>query len=136
MRLFIDSGAFIARHSKNDSNHDKAVMLFQQILEGDIPVTRMYTSDFVLGEAVTVSMIRANHKHAVALGDAILNSKAIELLRVDEDIFKEAWKIFKKYDQGFSFTDCASFALMKKNNIDRVFTFDKHFDILGFTRII
>lgn len=136
MRLFIDSGAFIARHSKNDTNHDKAVKLFQQILEGRLPVTRMYTSDFVVGEAVTVSLVRASHKHAVALGDAILNSKSIELLRVDEETFKEAWKIFKKYDQGFNFTDCTSFALMMKNNINHVFSFDKHFDILGFTRIL
>lgn len=136
MRLFIDSGAFIARHSKNDTNHDKAITLFRQILEGKLPVTRMYTSDFVVGEAVTVSMVRASHNHAIALGDAILNSKSIELLRVDEETFKEAWKIFKKYDQGFSFTDCTSFALMMKNNINHVFSFDKHFDVLGFRRMI
>lgn len=137
MKLFLDSGAFVARHSKNDVNHAKAVETFQKILEGKIPVTRMYTSDYVFAEAVTVALARTkHHSHAVELGEAILNSKAIEILRVEDDIFNEAWEIFKAYkEQGFSFVDCTSFALMKKKDIKYVFSFDRHFDAMGFVRI-
>lgn len=41
--------------------------------------------------------------------------------------------IFEKYsDLEISFTDCISFVLINKNKINSVFSFDKHFSILGF----
>jgi hypothetical protein len=96
----------------------------------------MYTSDFVIGRAVTVALVSASYKDAIELGESILNSKTIEKLRIDSEIFMNAWRIFKKYsDKGFNFTDCTSFALMRDKGIKHVFTFDKHFDVLGFVRI-
>jgi hypothetical protein len=136
MKLFIDTGAFVAKHNKKDVNHEKATNTFQEILKGEAGVTRMYTSDYIVDEAVTVALARTrSHKDAVEVGEAIINSKAVEILKVDEDIFQKAWKIFKDYEEGFSFTDCTSFALMKNYEINHVFTFDDHFDILGFRRI-
>ena len=37
-------------------------------------------------------------------------------------------------DQEVSFTDCVSFALMREAGIRRAFSFDRHFDLLGFQR--
>ena len=41
----------------------------------------------------------------------------------------------KYADQKISFTDCLSFIVMQQKNIQKVFTFDKHFEYAGF-RII
>jgi len=43
------------------------------------------------------------------------------------------WRFFQKYaDQKVSFTDCISFAMMKRLQIKQVFTFDYHFSLAGF----
>jgi len=44
----------------------------------------------------------------------------------------DAWKWFEKDWSKLSFTDCVSFALMKRLGIKRVFGFDKHFEKAGF----
>ncbi len=41
--------------------------------------------------------------------------------------------LFKKYDdKDLSFTDCTSFALMKRLKVQTAFTFDGHFQQVGF----
>jgi predicted nucleic acid-binding protein len=57
----------------------------------------------------------------------------LQILRVDETVWQEAMEIFEKYsDQQFSFTDCTSFVLARRENIEDVFAFDCHFSIFGF----
>ena len=42
-------------------------------------------------------------------------------------------EIFEKYsDQKFSFTDCTSFVLARRQNVAEVFGFDHHFSMFGF----
>jgi uncharacterized protein len=42
----------------------------------------------------------------------------------------------RKYaDQGVSFTDCVSFAIMRRHKIRTAFTFDRHFKLAGFNVI-
>ena len=46
---------------------------------------------------------------------------------------KRALGFFEKFaDQDVSFTDCVSFALMNQHDIERAFTFDRHFALAGF----
>ena len=52
------------------------------------------------------------------------------------EIEREAWDIFVKYETaGFSYTDCVSFAVMRRFGLSTAFTFDSHFDIMGFRRL-
>jgi len=55
------------------------------------------------------------------------------ILRPDHDDELEALKLFRKHgDQKVSFTDCVSFALMRRHDIPRTFGFDQHFVHAGF----
>jgi len=55
------------------------------------------------------------------------------MIYVDEEIQSKAWEIAIKYrDKDFSFTDCASFAVMEMLDIREAFAFDKHFEQYGF----
>jgi predicted nucleic acid-binding protein len=50
-----------------------------------------------------------------------------------EELEKEAFRIFEKYtDKRLSFTDCTSFALMKRLGISKAFAFDEDFLAVGF----
>ena len=96
---------------------------------------REWLSDYVLDESVTIIRVRVSHKAAVAFGQSILGSNVVELLPIESDGRLAAWEIFRKYaDQEFSFTDCTSFALMRKLRLKTAFTFDGHFSQMGFTR--
>ena len=55
------------------------------------------------------------------------------VLRPDADDETRAIDLFAKFaDQQISFTDCVSFVLMRRNRLERAFTFDRHFADAGF----
>ena len=52
----------------------------------------------------------------------------------DQSLEQDAENILVKYqDQDFSYTDAVSFAVMRRDGIDRAFSFDRHFVTAGFT---
>ncbi len=54
-------------------------------------------------------------------------------IRKRKEIFELAWELFETYeDKKLSFTDCTSFAIMKKRSIEKVFTFDEDCGDMGF----
>jgi predicted nucleic acid-binding protein len=62
-----------------------------------------------------------------------LTSTALEILRPAREDEMAALDLFEKFaDQEVSFTDCISFVLMRKHQIKRVFSFDRHFRHVGF----
>ncbi|ODS39169.1 MAG: hypothetical protein A7316_06320 [Candidatus Altiarchaeales archaeon WOR_SM1_86-2] len=131
MKVFGDSGWFLAIHNKRDIHHEEALRILQKIIEKKIQV---YTSDYVVDESVTLALARTkSHDTAEALGEGILRSRYVKLLKISEDNFWDAWEFFKEHKHKFySFTDCTTFILMHEYKIDRAFTYDDHFKREGF----
>lgn len=134
MRLFIDTGPFMARHNKRDKQHSSAVESFDKIRDGETAYRKLYTSDYVLDEAVTGCRQRTrNHGLSVELGTLILSSESLLRLRVDEDTLLEAWELFKsRREIPLSLTDCTSAILARKNGITDVYSYDGDFEAIGF----
>jgi len=66
---------------------------------------------------------------AIDIGEFILSSPRIIELRVSGDAFNATWELLKSLKERFlSFTDCTSLALMEKNGIKRIASFDSGFD--------
>lgn len=133
MKVFVDTGGFIARYHSKDEHHDGAMDFLQKIESGEADVRRLYTSDYVIDETITTIFARtSSFDIAKKCGEAIITSKAIERLLVDDDTFRQSWGFFKaRGDIGLSFTDATSMVLMRKKGLDAVFTFDSHFAKLG-----
>lgn len=128
--IYIDTGAFLARYIHNDQYHNKAILYWRQIEEID---EQCFTSNFVLDETLTLLARRTDYKFASRRGKNILSSQIITILRPDYEDELKAIQLFEKYaDLKISFTDCISFRLINKHKITGVFSFDKHFQILGF----
>ncbi len=128
MAVFIDTNIFVALRNADDELHIRSKELMRRALKGEYG--RIYTSDYVLDEAVTTALIRTKrHDLALDLGRYIIESPRITRLWVSEDSFNMAWEKFKAFaDRPMSFTDCASLALMEKNRIKQMMSFDSGFD--------
>jgi predicted nucleic acid-binding protein len=83
-----------------------------------------------------VTLVRArsrNHKVSVQLGTDLLESKTIVLLKIDGSSLKGSWELYKNRPNiALSFTDSTSAFLAKQHFISDVFTYDRHFESLGF----
>ncbi len=134
MKLFLDSSAFIARFDKRDQYHEKSRYVLEEIMKGTLPYKTMFTSNYILDEAVTFTLLRTkNHSMAIKVLEGIIESEYIKPLWVTEDIQEKAIQLFKKYsDRMIAITDCTTTVLMKENGIEAIFTFDTDFRGLGF----
>ena len=130
MKLFVDTSAWLALNDKNDQHHSEAVSRSAKIKQQKI---QLVTSEYVLDESITIIRYRVSHRAAVIFGDALMSSTILTIADItDEERFK-AWVLFNKYgDKELSYTDCTSFALMKKLGLQKAFTFDDHFRQIGF----
>ena len=131
MTVFLDTGIYVAFHNTRDVNHQRATQLITLILKGEFGAA--YTSDYIFDEAVTVVLARTRrHDLALDLGNIILSNKKpalAELIRVDNAVFQEAWRIFQQIpERNLSFTDCTTIAFVKNMRIDSVLSFDSDFD--------
>jgi hypothetical protein len=128
--IFVDTGAFIARYVRQDSHHRRARRVWSEIERGRI---RCFTSNFVLDETFTWLGRRASYPFGAERARALLRSAALTILRPEAEDEEKAVDLFDKFaDQEVSFTDCVSFVLMRRNRLERAFTFDRHFGSAGF----
>jgi len=126
--LFVDSGAFLARYLSNDTHHRRATAVWKT-LSG----VRLFTSNHVLSETITLLGRRAGYAFAAERAENIYSSAALEVLYSTKEQELEAVQLFRKFsDQKVSLTDCVSFVLMKRLRIRTAFTFDRHFLEAGF----
>lgn len=128
MAVFIDTGVFVALRNADDELHIRSKQLIKKALKGEFG--RVYTSDYVIDEAVTTALVRTRrHDLAVDIGKYIIESPRITKLWTAKDTFDVSWQKFKTFkDKPLSFTDCASLALMEKNHIKQIMSFDSGFD--------
>lgn len=130
MKAFSDTSWWIALMAHRDTNHHKAKESLKRIKKEKIEI---YVSDYVFDETVTLLRRKTNFKISHLFGENILTSKIANLIFTGKKDFQEAWRIYKKFeDQDFSFTDCTSFAIMKRLKINKALTFDRHFVVMNF----
>ncbi len=136
MRLFVDTSAFLALEDRDDRNHSSAIEFRDNLRDSRTPYRMLYTTNYVFDETITLIRAQLGHPAAVSFGEGIKSSRLVNLLWISPETDYEAWNIFKKYrDKDFSFTDCTSFAMMKGEEIESVFAYDKHFSQYGFQSV-
>ncbi|MGH7960890.1 MAG: type II toxin-antitoxin system VapC family toxin [Candidatus Binatia bacterium] len=95
----------------------------------------LVTTSYVFDEVVTYFNSRGYHAKAVEVGNRLLTSPSVQLVQVDEGLFREGWHYFEQHqDKDYSLTDCLSFVVMERFGIETAFAFDQHFVQAGFKR--
>jgi predicted nucleic acid-binding protein len=129
-KLFIDTGAFVARELSHDQHHEAAVQGWDLLADSE---DRLFSSEHVLDETITLLARRESYAFAAECASNYLQSKVIDWLRPTTDDYGKAVKLMRKYaDQSVSFTDCISFVLMRRESVQKVFGFDHHFQAAQF----
>jgi uncharacterized protein len=128
---FVDTSAFLALADRGDGQHARAKSFLRASRRAE---DRFVTSSDVFDETVTIVRRRVGHATAVRVGSELQSSRWCQLIEVGEELRREAWDLFVRYDDKlFSLTDCTSFATMRKLGIAGAFTFDDDFVAAGFT---
>ena len=90
---------------------------------------RLVTTTYVFDEVVTYLNSRSLHASAVKTGRRLLGSSSVELVRVDDALFRAAFELLQRRpDKRYSLTDCVSFLLMRERGISVALAFDRHFE--------
>lgn len=136
MSYFIDSGLFIGAFYQEDQYHMEAKELLQGIYH-----RKCYTSAYVLDEFISYltgkargrdRKIREKDYENIRRGENIIQDSQIILLQVDEAIVAEAKASYNRYwDLGLDLTDWTTAALMNRNKITNLASFDSGFDRLN-----
>ncbi len=129
--IFIDTGAFVARHLPRDQHHAAAVAGWERLARRG---WRCLTTSFIVDETVTLLARRAGARFAADRARAMLTSERLTIARPTADDELVALEMLEKFeDKDLSFTDCISFVTMRARRVQRAFTFDRHFRAAGFT---
>jgi len=125
---FIDTGVFFAAYNKNDAIHVDGTLLLLSSVIGWLG--KPYTSTYVFDETLTLAKARIGGREANELGEYILASKKIMMVKVEdkEDILQNAMEKFRRYSnvEGLSFTDCTTLSLQERLGIESLLSFDKN----------
>lgn len=128
--IFIDTGAWYALADRDDGHHKDAVLIYPDLLKTH---RVLVTSNYVVAEAYILILNEIGHPAAIGFLEKINASPRIAKVYSTEDIEKDAEETLKKYtDQDFSYADSVSFTIMKRRKIRKAFSFDKHFQTMGF----
>jgi hypothetical protein len=129
----VDTSAFLAIKNRRDTLHKDAVVIKRRLLDAG---AWLLTTDYVLDESYTIIRLRAGHRVAVEFGEELRASHLVRIEYLTPDAIEEAWILFKRFkDKEFSFTDCTSFALMRRLGLREALAFDGHFTQAGFVEL-
>ena len=127
--IFIDTWAWLALANRKDTYHKPVRENYLKIRKGKY---WLVTSDYVLDEVITALFMNVAFDSAVKFVESLfimIKETQLELEKITDEVFKEAWILRKKYADkpDISFTDLTSFVIMQKKKIRKVFTGNSHF---------
>jgi hypothetical protein len=129
--VFVDTGGWVALRYRRDQHHGRARALLRRLRADGIGLV---TTEWVLGETVTLLKAQGAVDHALALGEAIQGGRLGYLVESTPERRRRAWDLFVRYrDRRLGWVDCASFGVMEELGRSQFFGFDEDFVRAGFT---
>ena len=131
-RILIDADAFVALNNPADSNHKRATIINNYLTSINVS---FFTSDPALGEAITIISQKVGHQKAIYFTRDMFEDIII-IIETDANLRKKAFEIFKKQtSKNISFTDCVNMAILEREKLNEIFSFDSDYKKNGVLRI-
>ena len=81
---------------EKDSNHEKAVLLMEEIIKGKYGSA--ITSEYIFDETVTVILVRSKSLESAAMSGEMIK-KSMLILEVSSSVFEDSWDRFQRIDK-------------------------------------
>ncbi len=125
-KILVDADALVALAKNDDSNHQKALTISKELIND-----KLFITPFTVPEAVTVLSYKVNQTIAKRFLNEVRKRKLIEL-DYNAQVENMADEIFLSQDKkGSSWIDCLNVAMVKINELDGVFSFDRFYEKQG-----
>lgn len=130
VRVLVDSGAWIALVSADDTHHVRADAAFRAVLAGGI---RLVTTNLIVAEVHRLLLHRAGIRPAAAFLERLDRGPRLTLAypTAEHHAAARAW-LARLADQRITYTDAVSFAVMASSRCDAALSFDHDFVLAGF----
>lgn len=123
--IFVDASAWLAITNRRDQLHSVARSFLDLCLGRRV---RLATTNWTAYEALSMLKSRAGWEQATHLRSLLDDSRAVDLVRVTEEIELRALDLFFAYrDKTWGVVDCASLIVMEDLGCRQAFGFDHHF---------
>jgi predicted nucleic acid-binding protein len=131
--ILVDTSAWAAITDSADQYHEVA-LLVQEEIEGKY---QLIVSNYILDETFTLLLMNVGYQRTLEFKqmlDVLIQAGILQVVWVTAEFAEEAWQVFEQFntDKYWSFTDCVSYVVMKRDGILEAFTFDHHFKQMGF----
>lgn len=124
--LFVDTGVWVALVDVADPRHRDA----KAILDGHHFVP-LITTDMVVSETVTLLVRHVGAARGAAFGDVLVGGTMATVVRTEEADWLYALTLIRKFqEQKLSFADGTSFGAIRRLDIEKAASFDRHFRIV------
>jgi len=131
--VFIDTWGWLAIGHRKDPFHKRVVECYQKLQSEK---SRVFTSDYILDETITLLFRREKYEEAVNFMVGIFQAAESGYLLVDKinaPRFSSAWELRKTFKDKplISFTDITTMVIMQERGIKQILTKDEHFTHVG-----
>lgn len=125
MTALIDTGIFFAFYSLRDEHHLDSLALIVHLLEDKWG--QGYVTNHILDETLTILKYRVSEETAKAFIESVIDTGAVKVLYLEEELEKQALTLFKENirRKGFSYTDATTILAMKQYKLGFLLSFDQ-----------
>jgi len=127
--VFMDTWGWLALGHRRDPHHQEIKDFYQVLQEQS---ARLYTTDYVLDEVITLVFRREVFAEAISFMEGIFTAGQqgqLTIERITSERFVSAWELRKRFQDKpkISFTDLTSMVIMRERLIKQIVTEDDHF---------
>ncbi len=131
---FIDTSGFYAILVSTDDRHAEAA---EHLKRAAAARRRFVTTDYILDETATLLQARRLEALVPPFFESVFASRACRIVWMDAARFGRARAAFlRSLGRGWSFTDCASFVVMRELRLTEALTKDANFEEAGFRALL
>ena len=122
--IIIDTNVICALYNREDSLYEKAQRVKPLFTE-----YKPVVSNFILVEIYTILSQRVSKKFSIEFGENIDRDRVFTVVWINRKLEKDVWSIFASIkDKNFSYVDASILAVMKKEKIKHLLSFDAGFE--------
>ena len=133
-KVFIDTAAWLALLNIDDIWHQQAKQIRLELVKQNYI---FITTEFILLEVRYALCSQSLRKNTANFLHNIYQLKSIKIITLSQELFQLGLSLYEqRLDKDWGLTDCISFVVMQREQIQEAFTSDKHFEQAGFIRLL